>query len=201
MFAKLFDPGSRFWTIVGTVPLLIALSFLWIVCSLPIVTVIPASVALYDAVHKYVIPGHQGCFTHFFATLKKEFRGTWKLSLLWVGLFALQFLMQFGLSGTHWEYANFAVFLCRTNMVLIVLYLCWLVPLQSRFELSFGALHKNALILFVACLPYTLACFAILALLTAGCLLFLPLSLVVPALIPLMDHFFVEKAFQKYFPQ
>ena len=50
MFRSVFRPYGLVWTMLNTVTDILGLSLLWLLCSLPLVTVAPATTALYDAV-------------------------------------------------------------------------------------------------------------------------------------------------------
>ena len=49
MLNKIFDPQNAFWQFVGKAPHVLALSVCWFVLCIPIVTIVPATIALYDA--------------------------------------------------------------------------------------------------------------------------------------------------------
>ena len=48
MFGNLFNPQNSFWQTIDRLSDLLILSLLWLICSLPLVTVGAASTALYD---------------------------------------------------------------------------------------------------------------------------------------------------------
>ena len=62
MLNNFFDPQNAFWRWVCNVPHLLALSVLWAVCSIPIVTLVPASVAMYSAIVKCMRPDIKGIY-------------------------------------------------------------------------------------------------------------------------------------------
>ena len=71
---NLFDPELPFWRWVCNVPHMIALSFLWLVMSLPLITFVPATVALYDAIVKNMRPDIKGLYKRYFQTFKAELK-------------------------------------------------------------------------------------------------------------------------------
>ena len=65
MFHSFFDSESPFFCLLGRVLDIVVLSVLWLICSLPIVTIGPASAALYYSCAKclrYKEPHPYGSF-------------------------------------------------------------------------------------------------------------------------------------------
>jgi uncharacterized membrane protein YesL len=74
----------------------------------------------------------------------------------------------------------------------------WLIPVQSRFEHTFGSLHRAAAVYAIAHLPSTLM---ILVLLVAAVVLlsFFPvLVLLIPAITVTLQAWFIERAFKQH---
>ena len=58
MFRSLFDPNSAFFRGMERVWTLVVLNVLWVLCSLPVVTIGPSTAALYQVLGK-VIQGEE----------------------------------------------------------------------------------------------------------------------------------------------
>ena len=77
---------------------------------------------------------------------------------------------------------------------------CWAVAVESRFTNSFFGLHKTALVLSFAHLPYTIAIVALLVL-GINVLINIPLLvMLLPGLMVYLQSFFIEKVLKKYMP-
>ncbi|MDO4940503.1 MAG: DUF624 domain-containing protein [Erysipelotrichaceae bacterium] len=71
--------------ILETIANMLIVSFFWIVCSIPIVTIIPASVALYHTSNKIIFNGRgQGVMKDFFNTFKDNILIGVKINLIYL---------------------------------------------------------------------------------------------------------------------
>ena len=59
MFRSLFDPNSAFFRGMERVWTLVVLNVLWVLCSLPVVTIGPSTAALYQVLGKVIQGGGQ----------------------------------------------------------------------------------------------------------------------------------------------
>ena len=75
--------NSPLMKILETIANMLIVSFFWIVCSIPIVTIIPASIALYHTSNKIIFNGRgQGVMKDFFNTFKDNFVQGFKVNLI-----------------------------------------------------------------------------------------------------------------------
>lgn len=198
MAKRFFDPENTFWHWLTKLPELCALSVLWLVCSLPVVTLVPASAALYDAVARNLRPDEKGIYRRFFRTFKNELGRGILISLLWLVLAALLYLgMQIMITNAE---GSALTLIYQIACLLPVGIFCWLIPLLSRFVYPFWQLHKNAFIFTVAYLPKTGLMLLILILGLVLCWYVPVLCLPMPALLALLHTIPVERAFEAYMP-
>ena len=198
-----FDPDNFLWRWFGKMGSFLGLSLLWILCCLPVITTIPACVALYDSVAHCVRGNEDHAFRHFFRTLKKELLRGMGLSLLW-GLFG--FILSFGYSilyqmGKESQLASIYSLVYLGSMLIPLGILAWLIPIQSRFSHSFVSLHKTAANFALAHLPTT-AGILVTLLICAVLTLMLPiLAILMPAITVTIQCWLIEKVFKKYMPE
>ena len=64
MFRSLFRPYGPVWNFLNHVTDVLGLSLLWCLCCLPVVTIGPATTALYDAVVRGIRYGEEGVYGH-----------------------------------------------------------------------------------------------------------------------------------------
>ena len=200
MFRGIFKADSWLWKPFGWLADVLILSGLWLLCSLPVVTIGGATAALYDAV-VHGFRRHESDYLYrFFGTFKAEWKHGILPTIFWGGLLTALFL------GYRWftgqadsDAAVMAAYALLVVLCVPVGIACWVFPVLSRFELGFGPLCANSARLALAHLPGTLA----MALATGACvwltgyLLFLPL-LFLPALLTLFWSLFTEPVFQKF---
>ncbi len=145
---KLFNPESLVWKPLGFLGELVTLSLLWALCSIPLVTLGPASAALYDtAVH--VIRRREGTpFSRFFSTFRRELREGILSTLLWAAVLGLIALVFYAALRLFPDFAERGA-LVSLLMLLIGFFtlgvLGWVWPTLSRFTLSPGALQSVSL--------------------------------------------------------
>lgn len=197
------NPDSFFWRWFGRLADALVLSLLWALCCLPVITIVPSCIALYDSIARCIHSQEDHPYKHFFLVLKAELLRGMGITLLWgvVGFFLMigyNFLYQLG--NTNQFAAIYSMVYLATMLIPLGIF-AWLIPLEARFAHTFGSLHKTA------------ATFAIVHLPTTGILLALPalaivLILSIPALLPLLpgvvvtlQSWFIEKVFKKYLPQ
>ncbi len=190
-----------FWRWIGKLPELIALSFFWFIGCIPIITIIPSSCALFDAVSRNTMMDDKGSFRRFLRSYVRELKQGIPLSILWSIIFAL---CLFGARVLAVNPSMGMVSVLYNVMIfLMVAYLGWLVPLQSRYNNTFFGLHVNALKFFLGRLPGTILILLVTAAGVVLCLLH-PMTycliLVMPALIAVFHSMIVEKAFMRAFP-
>lgn len=199
MLNKIFDPQNAFWQFVGKAPHVLILSICWFVMCIPIVTIVPATIALYDAVARHLRPDVPGLYKRFFKTFVKELGRGAILSILWA-IFTYFLLYGFGAIVLQAEVdpslETWSLVYQVSLMIPVGLFL-WTVTLESRFVYGFFELVKNSITFFFGYLPYTLAIVIISVACVLACYFVIPLLFFMPAIMMLLISFPVEKLFKK----
>lgn len=182
---------------------ILALSLLWLFCSLPLFTVGAATTALYDSAVRCVRGGANGPFRRFFHTFRREFAVSTAVTVVWGALLAslgllLRLLWRAALAGSASVAAAVA---CSLLFLLVpVGAACWMFPLLSRFTFRPAGLMLAGLRFALGYLPYTAATVAAgAAAVLAGGFLWFP-ALVLPCLTALFWSVMMERAFRRYMP-
>ncbi len=202
MFGGFFDMDKPFWRWMGKLPELVALSFFWFLGCIPIITIIPSSCALFDAVSRNTMMDDKGSFRRFFRSYVRELRQGIPLTVFWIIIICAALFGDWVISSN----ASLGILsiVYKVMIISLVAYLAWLVPLQSRYNHKFIGLHVNTLKFFIARLPgtglmllTTIVCVAVcfLHLYTACLIIF------VPSVIAVFHSIVVEKAFMAAFPK
>ena len=197
-----FNPEKGVWSWLSTAVDIVGLSIAWLLLCLPLVTIGPATAALYHAVVRYVRPREMGAFRDFFLSFWRNLRVGLPVTLLC-------------LAGTAVLACGYAI--VRHNgregagVVMLGLYytvlfvpagvLCWLFPLLGRFEFGVGQLFVTALQLTLRHLPTTFVVVLLTAETAAFCIPNWWPALFLPALVMLLASLFLERIFQKYAPE
>ena len=155
MFRSVFRPYGLVWTILNTITDILGLSLLWLLCSLPLVTIAPATTALYDAVVHGIRHKEGGAYRRFFKTFRAEWKTGIPVTLLWgavlagLGYVMTVLLVMAGQDSRFTVYAGvyFGLLLLPLGCA------CWSVTIQSRFAFSFLNLTKTALRMTLGKLP------------------------------------------------
>ena len=201
---RILDPQNRFFRALGTLVDLMGLSLLWLVCSLPVVTLGAASAALYHAVLRCVLPRENGAFTDFFRALRENLLPGLRATLavlaaavpayLLMRLFALWYGQGYA-GGLLLETALGVALLLPAGMT------CLLFPLTARFTFSLRALLRTALGLTLRHFFRALLLTGLAALSVWLCLLFWAPVLILPALWSLCAARVLEPIFSACAPE
>lgn len=201
---RFFNPEKGIWSWLSTLVDICGLSILWIALCLPVVTIGPATAALYYTVVKCVRPRESGAFGHYF----RSFLANFKTGLL-AGLIAipaaLLLLVWYGIVrwyGTRlggMAYVSYVA--CYFALVLPLGVLCWLFPLLGRFEYGVRGLFHAAFQLTIAHLPSTVVVVLLTAQTAVFCIERWWPVLFMPTVAMLLISLFFERIFQKHSPE
>lgn len=132
------------------------LNILWVVCSIPIITIGASTTALYTVMLKFVRNEEGYIFRSFFKAFKENFRQStviWLIIAAFGALWWVDFRIA-GMMGAGIGDVLRIIFLIIGFFLLSVT--IYIFPLTARYENKISATFKNALILSIAKLPYTL---------------------------------------------
>lgn len=203
MARRFFDSENSLWEWMGKIPELLALSVLWLVCCLPVVSVVPATCALYDAVSRNLRPNEKGAFRRFFRTFAKELGRGILMSLLWLFVAAVLFLGGRVITSQA-QSSNLAAAYGLVYQILTLLPVgafLWTAALESRFVYPFWQLHKNGLLFTFSYLPQTGLMLLLCLLAVLACWYVPILILIMPAILAVLLSIPMEKVFANYMPE
>jgi len=189
-----YDPDNRLWRVLDKVGSALILNLLWLLSCLPIVTVGPATAAMYETVRKFFLRG-EGALV---PTYLKAFRANLKQAIP-LGLVAVVILgvviagVMTGMS--QGLLAVGAAVLVGGIFVVCVLF--WCVPLAARFTNTAGAHLKNGVLLGLGNLGSTLLLLAALVAAVLAVAQFVPLVFIVPVGLMIMWTARLEAVFRK----
>lgn len=196
---KIFGPDTVFFRVMNQVGNVIAVTLMWLVGCIPIVTIGTSTTAMYYTVVKSVRRG-EGYVT-------KEFLGAYKRNLKNGILLTLVFLLLAGVLAVDRIYVDqaqtqtaAAMSLGYTLLILVVAALfLYIWPVMSRFTMGKWNCFRLALLMVFRHLPFTVV---FLALWILGiCLVWLipvPMTFVVPGACCYVESLLMEKLLRKY---
>ena len=199
MFRQVFDPDNLLWRIIARGVDFVGLGLFWLLLCLPIVTVGPATAALYYTVVKVFRQKEDGGF----GVMWKQFRANLKQGIL-ATLICLPFALLFAYGYSIMKLntattAGVVMFVAYWVALLVPAGLfCWLWPVMARFDQPLKDSFRNAFMLSLRHLPTTF----ILVLLNLELVIFCleqwwPVFFC-PVLGSLLGSLFQEKIFLKY---
>jgi uncharacterized membrane protein YesL len=163
--------NSRFYAILEVLSNFFLLNLIWLTLCLPIVTIFPATTAMFGVVRQWQIKSDSGVFSLFFRLFKENFKQSFLIGLVWfmfAALIAFDFML-INQMGATFRYVLFSVFFLLG--ILITFTTIFLFPVMVQYKTSWVGVLKNSLIFSIAHLPSTL-----LALLVVGAMVALFLA-------------------------
>lgn len=199
-------PGQEnfLWRWFSKIGDFLGLSLIWLLLCIPVLTIAPASISLYDAIVHCVHGDEEGTIRRFFSTFRKELLRGLGLSVLWLVIFGALgcgywILFSMGARNEGKDFYDLYSLVYLGTMLIPLGILTWVTPVQARFKHSFLSLHKTAAIYAIAHLPTTLLLWVI-VLIAAALVYFLsPVLLVLlPGIVVTVQSWLIEKVFKKY---
>ena len=207
---RFFNMDNKFFVFMGKIADFCMLNLLCIICCIPIVTAGASLTALYYVTMKMVRNEEAYIFRSFFRSFKQNFKQATVINIIMLAAAALLYI-DTNIAGKMGQPAGkilgmiFAAFTLLYVMILLYVY-----PLLAKFYNSVKNTFKNAILMAIRHLPYT-----ILMLLICACpilILFIPsfqiqMSLIMlvilfgPAVIAYGNSHFFVKIFDKYIPK
>lgn len=142
---KFFSLDNKVLIFCGKVGDLIILNTLWLLCCIPVITIVPATAALYYCTMKIVRGEETYIARMFFHSLKQNLKQGIVMSLIFAILAVflyVDFQICFNLEGTLGS-VLLTIFVILT--VLVVMIYTYAVPLLAQFDNTTKGTLKNAL--------------------------------------------------------
>lgn len=124
---------TRFWDMVK-------LNFMWLVCSLPIITIGASTVAAYTVTLRMIEENEGYVVRNFFRAFRENFKQGMAIGPITV-LFAAVLYIDFTLSKQHMGFAVLGVF----SAFMFVIALIYAYPLLARYENKLFQTIKNSM--------------------------------------------------------
>jgi uncharacterized membrane protein YesL len=150
MFKGLMDPEGAFARTVNRIGQLILLNLLWILTSLPVITLGASSAALYSVLFHMLNGEDAHMARQYFTAWRENFRrstGIWLILLVGIALFVFDLYFAGQMNSFIWRLL--AVF----GLQIVGMEMTFVFPLLAHYENNWRAHMGNALKLAVTNLP------------------------------------------------
>ncbi len=153
---KLFDYEAPFWRFMSRVADLVIVNAYWLICSLPVVTIGASTSALY-CVTLHMARGEGGGVTKmFFSAFRQNLRqGLALFFILLLPVALVVYEVWLYVSGAVGQSLWMSVVFCMPA-ILIALITAYVYPLLAQFDNSVKNTLKNACLLAVGNLPFSI---------------------------------------------
>ena len=198
--SRFFSRDNWLWSPFSWVADMFILSCLWVICSVPLLTIGASTAALYDCAARCVRGGDEKTFARFFRTFRRELVQSIPSLLLWCAVIAGGYaaISAYGnnvtVTGTSTAITTGLLLL----LTIVVGIAAWVFPLLSRFTMSFTSLNLMAARLALIHLPRTMALGIMTVLSAFLCLQFIAPLFFLPAILAWGWTLLLEGVFRTY---
>lgn len=197
---KLFNYDNIVFTIINKIVDCLFLSILWILFSIPLVTIGASSTALYYTANKVIIHSNSYVWKEFVRAFKSNFK---QATIIWLLTAAVDYLLitDCNLMYSLYKEGKFPVAIFGLFVAFGIAFAMWtfyMLPYISRFQIGLKQLMKNCLYL---CVRHLFTSVILVSLFAGGVLLFVayPVSgLILPAGYVVLINGPLEKVFHRY---
>ncbi len=201
---NLFNMDNPFFTTLSKICDILFLSVVWVLLCIPVITIGPASTAMYYATVKVIRRERGYLFREFFKSFRMNFkRGAIVGVLLTIVYAILYFDINYSwqmMAINHSKGSMFmGIFLALTFLTLCVT--VFVFPILSRFEMTVKQLLKAGIYMAMRHLPFTFV-MVVVTIATAILIFLLPiLVFILPAASVFLNSFMMEHIFKRYMPK
>lgn len=196
-----FNMDNGIFVFLGKVFDIMMIGVIYLICCIPIITIGPATTALYYTIVKSIRKNRGYVTKEFFKSFKENFKvGTisWVIVLLIMGVLYANIQLAKGMSG------NLGVvlgYIYRTTALFLAFATIYLFPVLSRFKIGVKQLFKTSFFLAIKHLPTTILLGILFAVSGVAMYLIIILPLIVPAICYYLSSFLMERVLKKYMPK
>ncbi len=202
-----FSSDNKFFILMSKIFDVMVLGLLWLLLCVPVITIGPASTALYYTMVKVIRRERSYLLKEFFRSFKLNFKQGAIITLIYAVLIAVMafdfmYVREMSEAGSKYGTMLFGTFLVLA--IFVIFTIVYIFPILSRFTITVKNLFKWAFFLAVRHIGWTI----LLTVLFIGTALMLyfsffympPLLIFLPGLYTLLASFPMEHIFKKYMP-
>ena len=201
MARRFFNPENTFWKLLGYFGDLVVISLLWCVCSVPLVTIGPATAALYDTTVRCLRRGGSSPFARFFEVFRRELKEGILLTLVWAGAAVILGVLVYFFFRVFPSVAERGALVTLIELLIVFFFLAvvnWVFPTLSRFSMGIGTISSSCLRLAAGHILRSAAMAILNGLAIFACTRFVVPVMFAPAVVSLLSSCLLEPVFSKY---
>ena len=199
---RFFNLDNGFMRAMSKLADMIFVSVLWILFSVPVITIGASTTALYYTSVKVIQHDRSYVWQSFWQSFKENFASS---TVIWIIMAALYMVLGVNIQMAEPLFGKSAGLLFRSIYLLMVLVLTmtgiYLFPVLSRFALGKKQAVKLSFFMSVKHLPFSVIMIVTAAVAVVVVYLITPLVLVMPAAATLFISVFMERILKKYMPE
>lgn len=191
---NLFSPDNPVISTLNSVVDTFVLGFLWLLCSIPIITIGASTTALCYAYNKAVCEKESYAIKAFFDSFKLNFKQATMLWIIMATIFAIC-VLNYCVARTmadQIKFMNVPIIVASVIFIVVLMWAMYVFPYLARFENTTQEIMKNCVLIMIADFKWTVVLTALFA---VTALLF-PLTLCMSASLHI---FFANKVYEKVF--
>ncbi|MCC3355347.1 YesL family protein [Bacillus sp. REN16] len=132
------------------------LNLIWVLTCIPIITIFPATAAMFGVVREWKREGDIRIFASFFRYFKENIKQGIVLQLIWLFI-AFLFIINFNFTNQIPSNVKYLLFMLYFLVLLLFIFTSmYLFPVMVQFKVTWMQAIRNALILSISNLQYTL---------------------------------------------
>lgn len=197
---NLFRYDNSVMQVLGKITDCICISLLWLIASLPVVTLGASSTAMYYAVNRCVRRGEGGIWGAFWKSFRENFKQATTLGLILTALYVVLFASCYSgyIMYTADKLPGFVFIFLVIVTCIVTMWAEYLLPCLARFNNTITQTLRSCALIALMNIPASVLQLVILAA-TALAVLIYPLAIVVvPAGGTLLNCYILERIFVKY---
>lgn len=153
--------NSKFYSFLEKITNFFLLNLIWLLLSLPLITLFPATTAMYAVLRDWVQGKDSGVVKPFFQYFKSNFKHSFFYGILW---FIILYIFYIDLVIIS-EFES-STYLLLTSLLFVIGLLvafntAFIIPVMVHFKLSFWGHIKHAFLFSIMYFPTTLLCLLI----------------------------------------
>lgn len=198
----LFDPNNGLFRTLSRMVDVVGLSLVWLLLCLPVVTIGPATAALYHTVAAVLYDKEDAVFLRYYRSFKENLKVGIPAGIICLAvgfLLVLGFEIMYAHRATGLQALTYAMYYIA--MILPLGTVCYLFPLLGRFMFSLKNLFITAFQMTLAHLPTTVI--VVLLVLQGGVFMVNHIwsLFFLPAVLTGLVSLFLERVFRKHIPK
>lgn len=201
---NIFSLDGKFFTFMSKVADLIILNIIYCLCCIPIVTIGPATTALYYVTLKMVKNEESYIIKSFFKSFKLNFKQGAAIGLLLMAAAGIIVGDIYIMLSWNAKYKFILIVIFIFLLVIWMFIAIYIFPLLATFENTVKQTIKNSLLMSIRHLPYTILMFVLTAisyLLVGFIVQLMPFWFLIGfALLAYVNSIFLGKIFKLYMP-